>query len=85
MGRGAGGGRGTGQGRGAGRSGGADLGRGAGQGGGDARGQGPGKEAYTKAGSCVCPECGKTVPHRWGIPCADEKCPDCNVRMIRKD
>lgn len=31
---------------------------------------------------CVCPKCGKVVPHsRRGIPCSDVKCPDCGIPM----
>lgn len=48
-------------------------GRGRGQG----RGQGP-------AGKCVCPSCGKKIPHRPGVPCSSENCPECGQRMIRE-
>lgn len=31
---------------------------------------------------CVCPECGKQVPHRdRGIPCSTKKCPECGSPM----
>jgi len=40
------------------------------------RGQGLGGSV-----DCVCPKCGKTLPHRRGIPCAQVDCPDCGARM----
>ena len=40
-------------------------------------GSGPG-------GECVCPGCGKVLPHRRGIPCNSVECPDCGVAMTRK-
>ena len=33
---------------------------------------------------CVCPECGKEVTHKRGIPCKESKCPECDVPMIGK-
>lgn len=66
--RGRGGGRGGGTGRG---------GQGGGRGGGDKPGSGPG-------GYCVCPKCGKRVPHQVGQRCMDLTCPDCGTRMTRE-
>ena len=40
------------------------------------RGQGLGGSV-----DCVCPNCGESVPHRRGIPCAQSKCPKCDSRM----
>ncbi len=40
-------------------------------------GRGPG-------GNCVCPECGKTLPHESGIPCSTLLCPACNSEMLRE-
>lgn len=34
-------------------------------------------------GSCFCHECGATVPHERGTPCAQIKCPKCGQPMIR--
>lgn len=35
-------------------------------------------------GKCVCPSCGKEIPHRTGVPCSSENCPECGQRMVRK-
>lgn len=35
-------------------------------------------------GACVCPECGARVPHRRGVRCEDERCPQCSARMLRE-
>jgi DNA-directed RNA polymerase subunit RPC12/RpoP len=34
-------------------------------------------------GNCVCPKCGKTVPHQVGVPCTRVACPDCGTKMTR--
>lgn len=51
-------------------------GGGRGLGGGNKPGSGPG-------GSCVCPSCGKQIPHQRGIPCNSLKCPECGTTMIK--
>jgi len=40
-------------------------------------GSGPG-------GECICPVCGKVLPHRRTIPCKTVECPDCGATMNRK-
>jgi hypothetical protein len=68
-------GQGAGQGRSQGRGGGAS--QGGGRGGGNKPGSGP-------DGNCVCPKCGKKVPHVAGQRCVDQVCPDCGTNMIRE-
>jgi len=36
-------------------------------------------------GYCVCPKCGEKMLHNRGVPCQDEKCPNCRVKMLRED
>lgn len=64
------------------------FGQGGGQGGGQNTGQGRGRGGGNKPGSgpsgnCVCPKCGKKVPHMAGQRCVDQVCPDCGTKMIR--
>jgi hypothetical protein len=61
----------AGRGRGIGRG-----GRGLGRMGGTRAGAGP-------AGSCICPNCGNSVPHQAGAPCYNISCPQCGVKMER--
>jgi predicted amidophosphoribosyltransferase len=35
-------------------------------------------------GSCICPKCGETVPHRRGIRCQEERCPTCGAKLLRE-
>ena len=53
-------------------------GRGMGVGGGRMGGMGLGA-----SGNCVCPKCGKTVPHQTGVPCTQVACPACGTLMAR--
>ena len=52
-------------------------GRGRGRFGGNKAGAGPG-------GVCVCPECGKRIPHETGVPCYRVRCPECGTKMLRE-
>ena len=33
---------------------------------------------------CVCPQCGREVPHTRGVPCTQTACSECGVPLIRK-
>lgn len=35
-------------------------------------------------GACICPKCGEKTPHRRGIPCQEEHCPNCGAKMLRE-
>jgi len=60
--------------------GGPGTGRGLGRWGGRGR---MGGFALGPGGACVCPSCGKTVPHQRGVPCNQLTCPSCGARMTR--
>lgn len=36
-------------------------------------------------GNCICPKCGKKTIHHRGVPCQDEKCSECGVKLLRED
>ena len=57
------------------------TGRGTGRGGGKGR---QGRFAAGPGGKCVCPKCGKAVPHKRGAPCTQIVCPDCGTNMTRQ-
>ena len=62
------------------------TGQGPGTGRGKGRGSGRGRQggfAAGPGGECVCPKCGKTVPHKRGVPCTQVVCPDCGTAMAR--
>ncbi len=69
-------------GRGMGRGLGLGAGRGLGRGGGRGRMGGP--LAAGPGGSCVCSKCGQEAPHQVGVPCMQQKCPQCGSPMVRK-
>jgi hypothetical protein len=41
-------------------------------------------DALGLGGYCVCSKCGKKIPHRRGVPCYQEKCPECGQLMTRE-
>lgn len=61
------------------------TGRGMGRGAGRGRGRGRmGGQGLGPSGKCVCPKCGKAVPHEVGIPCYNVNCPSCGTPMTKK-
>ncbi len=42
------------------------------------------KSGMGPGGYCFCPKCGYKKPHVQGVPCRDEKCPECDLNLIRK-
>jgi len=36
-------------------------------------------------GGCHCPKCDYRAAHKRGVPCQDEKCPECGAKLIRED
>ncbi len=39
---------------------------------------------YGAGGNCICPKCGYIKPHERGVPCQEERCPQCNGKMVRE-
>ncbi len=35
-------------------------------------------------GNCICPKCGSITGHQRGIPCQDQRCPECGAKMLRE-
>lgn len=35
-------------------------------------------------GYCVCLKCGYRKPHQPGVPCIEEKCPNCGKALMRE-
>jgi uncharacterized protein len=36
-------------------------------------------------GFCICLHCNKKIPHRPGVPCRENDCPECGKKMIREN
>lgn len=34
-------------------------------------------------GDCVCPRCGRKVPHLQAEPCFNLSCPQCGAKLVR--
>jgi len=41
-------------------------------------------EGLGPVGYCICPKCGYRKEHTSGVPCRDEKCPNCGSIMVRE-
>ncbi|MCW8964492.1 MAG: ferredoxin [Gammaproteobacteria bacterium] len=35
-------------------------------------------------GRCICTKCDKTIAHRDSVPCREERCPECDAKMLRE-
>ena len=44
----------------------------------------PHKHELGSGGQCICPKCETRVAHERGIPCQDERCPECGAKMLRE-
>lgn len=42
------------------------------------------EERLGPGGFCVCPKCGKRIPHKASVGCQEEKCPNCGAKMLRE-
>jgi hypothetical protein len=38
----------------------------------------------SEGGFCLCPKCGERIEHKQGIPCQEERCPECGTKMLRE-
>jgi predicted Fe-Mo cluster-binding NifX family protein len=43
-----------------------------------------GAAAAGPSGYCVCPQCGRRLPHQRGTPCVERHCPNCRIAMTRQ-
>lgn len=57
---------------------------GRGQGKGSGRGRKNGGQGLDLGSNCICPNCGKKVPHTQGVPCTDITCSECGQLMNRE-
>ena len=52
---------------------------------GQGRGVGKSRHGIGPARACKCPKCGKEYPKEVNVPCAEKKCPDCDVALAGVD
>lgn len=41
-------------------------------------------EGMGSGGHCICLSCGSKIPHKDGVPCQNEHCPECGKPMFRE-
>jgi Zn finger protein HypA/HybF involved in hydrogenase expression len=41
------------------------------------------KHIMGSGGECVCPKCGTRTAHQSGVPCQEQRCPECGAKMLR--
>jgi len=46
--------------------------------------QGAGRGGLGSGGSCVCLRCGARQPHLQGMPCLEQRCPECGAALMRE-
>ena len=49
-----------------------------------AGGWAPGKDGAGPSGHCICMKCGYRAPKKRGVPCMEEKCPECSSVLLRE-
>jgi hypothetical protein len=50
----------------------------------DRRGDGDRDEGLGPEGQCICPKCGRRSRHEPGLPCQEDRCPECGTRLLRE-
>lgn len=43
------------------------------------------KQGYGSEGNCICVHCNIRIPHKPGVPCRQERCPECGKIMLREN
>lgn len=41
------------------------------------------KHMMGTGGECICPKCATRFSHQRGVPCQDQRCPECKVKLLR--
>jgi uncharacterized paraquat-inducible protein A len=44
----------------------------------------PRNQAMGRGGYCICPKCDYRAPHQRGIPCQEQRCPNCGAKLMRE-